>query len=140
MKKLYSVILGLFCLATLVASAASVTLAWDPHCDPQVMGYRVYWSTNVTSLTTNVIPAYVDDCGTNHVQRTNTYHLPYTFSAPSIGGRTNCTITISNLVVNTTYAFAVTATNSAGLESDYSNEVTFTVPNRPLPPAVLKFP
>lgn len=141
MKKLYSIITGLFCLVTLTAAAASVTLAWNPNCDPQVTGYRVYWSTNVTVLTTNVTPAYVDDCGTNHVQRTNTYHMPYSFSAPSAGGRTNCTLTVSNLVARATYAFVVTATNDVGLESDYSNEVTFTVPDaKPLAPINLKFP
>jgi len=34
---------------------------------------------------------------------------------------------IENLVVNSTYYFAVTAINSTGIESDYSNEVIRTI-------------
>jgi len=140
MNKLYSIILGLFCLVTLAATAASVTLSWDSNCDPSVTGYIVYYGTN-TVLSTNVVAAYVDDCGISRPQATNTYHTPYTISIPSVGGRTNCTLTVSNLVVGATYSFAVTARDNNGMESDYSNEVRYTVPNpAPIAPANLKFP
>lgn len=141
MNKLYSIILGVFCLVALAATAASVTLAWDPNCDPSVTGYRVYYGTN-SVLVTNVMPAYVDDCGNSRPQSTNTYHTPYTLSVPSSGGRTNCSVAITNLIPTVTYSFVVVATNGAGLESDYSNEVRYTVPlaTPPQPPSVLKFP
>jgi hypothetical protein len=137
MKKLYSIIAGLFCFATLTAAAASVTLAWDKSCDPSVSGYIVYYNTNYTTLSTNVVAAYTDDCGNFHPQATNIYHTPFTSQIPA---GTNCTATVSNVINGFTYSFVVTATNLSGLESDYSNEVRYTVPNRPQPPAVLKFP
>lgn len=57
-------------------------------------------------------------------------------------GRTNTTGVISNLVARTTYNFAVTSKDGTGLESDFSNEVTYTVPNpttNPVPVVNLKF-
>jgi hypothetical protein len=40
----------------------------------------------------------------------------------------NTTATISNLIEGTTYFFAVTAYDTAGAESDFSTEVSYTVP------------
>jgi Fibronectin type III domain len=40
---------------------------------------------------------------------------------------------VSNLNTGQTYFFAVTAYNSAGLESEYSNQVQYTVPAVPSP-------
>ena len=137
MKKLFSLISILFCLGYSIQAGSSVTLAWDKSCDPSVSGYIVYYNTNFTTLTTNVVAAYTDDCGNFHPQATNTYHMPFTFQVPA---GTNCTAGISNLISGFTYSFVVTATNLSGLESDYSNEVRYTVPNRPEPPVTLKFP
>lgn len=140
MKNLYCLIVFVFCLASVI-KAASVTLAWDANCDPRVVGYRVYSGTNGV-VSTYVIPAYIDDCGISRPQITNTTHLPYT-DFQIVVGRTNNTLSITNLTPTITYSFAVTAYDDQGLESDYSSEVTYTVPNpaaRPQPPAVLKFP
>jgi hypothetical protein len=41
--------------------------------------------------------------------------------------------TVSNLVAGTRYFFALTAYNSQGLESDYSNEITYFVPTNTAP-------
>jgi hypothetical protein len=41
---------------------------------------------------------------------------------------------VTNLTLGTTYYFAVTAVNTSGLESDYSNEVVYTVPSKPTAP------
>jgi hypothetical protein len=41
--------------------------------------------------------------------------------------------TVSNLVPGTRYFFALTAYNSQGLESDYSNEITYFVPTNTAP-------
>ena len=76
----------------------SVTLAWDANTSNTVAGYRLY--DGIASRTyTNVIAA---------------------------GNAT--TATASNLVSGATYFFAVTAVGTNGLESDYSSEVSYTVP------------
>jgi hypothetical protein len=75
--------------------AAEVTLAWDPSTDPNVTGFRVYYGTSNHSYQFN------DDAGKN------------------------TTVTVSNLQDGTTYYFAVTAYNAAGIESGYSNEVSY---------------
>ncbi|MGA2867439.1 MAG: MBG domain-containing protein, partial [Verrucomicrobiota bacterium] len=72
-------------------------MAWDPSADPDVVGYTLYYG--VASQTY-----------TNESQ---------------VGNVTNATI--SGLVSGTTYFFAATATDSVGLESEFSNEVTYTV-------------
>ena len=45
-----------------------------------------------------------------------------------IDARNVTTGTVSNLIAGTRYFFALTAYNSQGLESDYSNELTYFVP------------
>jgi hypothetical protein len=75
-------------------AAGTVTLAWDPSAGTNVIAnYNIYYG--VASRTyTNVVSA-----------------------------GTNTTVSISNLVESTTYYFAATAVDTAGLESDYSIEV-----------------
>ena len=48
-----------------------------------------------------------------------------------VGNRTN--VTVSNLIAGTTYYFAITAFNATG-ESDFSNELRYTVPTNAPPP------
>jgi hypothetical protein len=80
----------------------SVSLAWSPSPDTNVVGYRVYYG--VASRTyTNMV---------------------------DVGAATNATI--SGLVEGSTYYFAATAYNILGLESDYSAEVFYTVPGGPV--------
>jgi hypothetical protein len=50
----------------------------------------------------------------------------YTQPPTDLGNRT--TTTVSNLTSGTTYFFAVTAYNAAGVESPYSNEISYTAP------------
>jgi hypothetical protein len=95
------------CLGTtlsLVAFAASaqaqnsVTLAWSPGAGGGIAGYRLY--DGVASRTyTNVIPT-----------------------------GTATSNTISGLASGAIYYFTVTAVGTNGLESDYSAEVSYTVP------------
>lgn len=48
------------------------------------------------------------------------------------------TVTVSNLVAGTTYYFALVAYNALGLQSDYTGELTYSVPLAdPDPPARL---
>ena len=78
------------------AFAAEVTLAWDASSSSGVTGYRVYYGTASGNY-----PYYQDS-----------------------GNRT--TYTLANLNAGTTYYLAVSAMNSAGLISAYSNEVVYT--------------
>ena len=74
--------------------AAQVTLAWDPSTDPNVTGFRVFYGTSSHSY------PFKNDAGKN------------------------TTFTLSNLQDGATYYFVVTAYNSSGIESQFSNEVS----------------
>ena len=78
--------------------AASVKLSWDPSPDVPVAGYAIYYGTASHMYTDKI----------------------------SLGNATS--VTISNLVAGTTYYFAATAYDDAGLESPFSNEAVYTVP------------
>lgn len=91
-------IAGLVLAGTYACSAASVTLAWDPSPDTNVVGYNVYVGTASRTYT------QVHDAGNATM------------------------LTIADLVEGTTYYFAATAYDSWGLESDYSPETTYTIP------------
>jgi hypothetical protein len=98
-------LLGFFLtLSSLTSFAApSITLAWDPSADPSVVGYKVYYGVGTRNYTNSL----------------------------SAGSAT--TLTVSNLVISTTYYFAATAYDTNGIESDYSTEVSGAVvlPNQP---------
>ncbi|HHY84619.1 MAG TPA: tandem-95 repeat protein [Verrucomicrobia bacterium] len=85
----------------LSASAASVTLAWDPSPDPSVVGYFVYYGDASRSYTTKI----------------------------DVGNVTS--VTVTGLVEGVAYYFAATAYNVLGIESDFSEEVVYTVPGVP---------
>jgi chitinase len=81
-----------------MASAASVDLEWDPNTEPQLAGYKIYWGTSSGN---------------------------YAFSK-NVGNTTSCTIT--GLDEGKTYYFAATAYDGAGTESDYSNQIAYSIP------------
>jgi Bacterial Ig domain len=91
--------IGLFALAPSSCLAVeSVSLDWDPSPSPDVAGYNVYYGAAPRAYT----------------------------NTASVGNATNTII--SGLVEGVTYYFAATATDATGLESDYSNEVNYSVP------------
>ncbi len=90
--------LALVALAASARAQTTVTLAWDPSAGVGISGYRVYQGS-VSRTYTNII---------------------------TVGNTTNCTV--SNLVAGATYFFAVTARGTNGLESDFSTEISYTVP------------
>jgi hypothetical protein len=78
---------------------ADVTLAWDPVDNPQLAGYTIYYGTASGNYQWMV----------------------------DVGDVT--TYTLSNLTIGATYYAAATAFTTTDLESDFSNEVMFTVPS-----------
>jgi len=76
-----------------------VSLEWDPNTEPDLEGYKLYYGPG---------SGYYD----------------YTID---VGNQTNYTVT--DLQAGETYYFAVTAYNTAGYESGYSNEVVYDVPS-----------
>lgn len=100
-------------LTTLVAGLAqaqsSVTLAWSPSADSTVVGYRLYQGGASQSYT-NIV---------------------------DVGAAT--TYTVTGLAAGATYFFAVTAYDATGLESPFSNEISYTVPPSTSPVSVISF-
>ena len=88
----------LVAILKLPAFAANVTLAWNASTDPVVAGYNIY--------------LWIAG-GTS----TNKY---------SAGKASS--LTLSNLVFGTTYYFAATTYDTAGVESPFSSVVSYTVP------------
>ena len=83
--------------------ADTVTLAWNPNTETNLVGYRVHAGTNSRQYQIRIPTGLV-----------TTQAVAVPFSAR--------------------WYFAVTATNAAGLESDYSNEVTWE--SKPVPPVM----
>lgn len=81
--------------------AATVTLAWNPSPDQTVTGYHLYYGVASRSYTNKVTVANVTMASVTGLQ-------------PGI-----------------TYYFAATAFNAANTESDYSNEVSYSIPLLP---------
>jgi hypothetical protein len=81
------------------SSTANVTLAWDPSVEADLTGYNVYHGM-----------------------------VSRAYSGRMFVSRHATNVTITNLEAGQTYYFALTAINTAGLESDYSAEVSYTTP------------
>jgi len=84
-----------------VAANGGVRLEWNPVTGPNVTGYRVYYGT-----------------------ASRTYLQPYGQGLVSAA----TTFTVPDLAGARRYFFAVTATNSLGKESGFSDEIFVDVP------------
>ncbi len=80
-----------------VTSSGTANLSWNPDSSTNVVGYKVYMGTASGTYT----------------------------SSTSVGNVTSYTVT--NLGAGKTYYFAVTAYNSTGSESGFSNEVSKSI-------------
>ena len=104
-------VLGMVWVGAWVAANAAqdVTLAWDANEAQSdiVSGYRLYYGT-----------------ASRQYAASNRVDAPQTTS------------TVSNLSEGSTYYFAVTAVTSGGLESDYSVEISYTIPTTGAAPAL----
>ncbi len=87
-----------FVFAATGSQAANVTLAWDSNAEPDLAGYIVYFGTVSRNYPTSV-----------DVGKVNSYE-------------------VTNLAAGQTYYFAVTAYDSQGNESAYSNEIPHAIP------------
>ncbi len=103
----------LLCLGTLPSSllAARVDFSWLPNTEPNLAGYRIHYGISSGNYTD------VIDVG-----------LP-----PVADGRVHAGI--DDLTPGQTYYFAATAYDSSGIESDYSTEISTTVPETTPPPS-----
>lgn len=129
-KKLLCIFLTISFVMMSAYAVQNVSLAWDKSCSPNIVGYNIYFGADGHTPGTNVV--YIPDCnGTNGYFVTNFWSGNYS-NKISVGNVTNTTI--SGLLEGVTYYFAATASDTLGLESDLSNETSYTVPNiRPAP-------
>lgn len=88
-----------------VSVTSSVELLWDPNSEPDIAGYKV--------------------------------HLGYATGtrAESREAGLNTSLVWTDLKLGVTNYFTVTARNTAGLESDPSNEISFTLSKPPSAPS-----
>jgi len=82
------------------AVGANVTLAWDRNSEPNISGYKVHYGS-----VNHPYPSFID------------------------AGNASTQV-INNLQEGVTYYFAVTAYDVEGEESDFSGEISYTVPLR----------
>ncbi len=87
--------------SAVLTTNGAVQLAWNPVTGQNVTGYRVYYGTT-----------------------SQTYLQPFGQGLAS----TAATYTVTGLAGAHRYFFAVTATNSLGKESTYSNEASVDIP------------
>jgi hypothetical protein len=97
-KRFLRFVCGSVILALSAFSMKAITLVWNANTDPDLVGYTVYSGTN------------------SHVYNKSTYVGNVTSNTPAA------------LIPGTTYYFAITAKNTSGLESDFSNEIAVDVP------------
>ena len=96
-SRIHTLLVSVFLILIFAASASAreVTLSWDANNEPDLEHYVVYWGT---------IPG------------------DYSYNSGDIGLATDFSVDLPD--DGLTYFFAVTAVDEAGLESDYSNEVS----------------
>jgi hypothetical protein len=104
----YSLIAGTFLAAMpkLVLADTSVTLAWAPEANTNIVGYNVYYG-GASGVYTNMVSA---------------------------ANTTN--IVISGLLPGATYYFAAKAHDGSGAESPFSNEASYSIPLDTIPAPV----
>jgi len=104
LRRLTGVLAGIVCFAMLHNAAQaseplpttySLTLEWNPSESPQITGNHVYYGTNIGDYTQSIFVGNV---------------------AVAI---------VPGLSFGVTYYFAITATDADGVESEFSNEISY---------------
>ena len=98
--------------------AATVALSWDPNTEPDLAGYKVYYKADSSSLPFD---------GTGAAE-----------GASPLDSSSQASATISGLDPNKAHFFAVTAYNTSGVESSFSNIVS--IPELAPPATSLNYP
>lgn len=119
----------------------AVTLAWCPSpstTNNEVAGYKIYYGGGaITNWTPDIYDTNQPPCPSVIVQSGSNWFRAYTNSV--VVGNI-LTATINNLTSGATYYFSATAYDTNNLESDFSNEISYTMPlpvTNPLTNAVL---
>lgn len=89
-------------LSGLAARATNVSFAWDPSPSPNVGGYMLYYGTSGSNYSSTV----------------------------DAGNATN--FTVSGLSPNSTYYFSVLAYSTNNVDSDFANQVVYSLPSLPV--------
>ncbi len=92
-----------------------VTLQWDPNSEPDLDGYKVYYKSDPSG-------AY------NVCTDAENGKSPITVPIEDLADSNNPEYTLTGLTDGVPYFFVVTAYDTEGLESEYSNEVTTSAP------------
>ena len=126
MKRLRMLLLVLFALLFAgVAHAADITLAWDANTESNLAGYKMYYST------TRAGGPYD---GTEIPGMPSPIDIPLT----ALSDPANPQVSATGLPEGT-YYFVVTAYDTVGNESGYSNEVGAQIDwTAPVPPGALR--
>lgn len=98
-----------------VAFGNSVTLAWDANAESDLVGYKIYY--NSVSLNSPF-----DGIGIRQGAS------PITVELQNLSAPKNPSYELNGLSPGQTYFFKLTAYNSSGVESSFSNAVSFNVP------------
>lgn len=107
-------VLALLLLLASVTHARDITLEWDPNTEPDIAGYKIYYKASTPELPLD---------GTGAAEGP---------SPVDVGSNTRATL--KGLDGSKIYYFSVTAYNSAGYESSFSNIVASDwVPVQTLP-------
>jgi fibronectin type 3 domain-containing protein len=107
MKRLILILIALMLLLSGSSQAAQIKLTWNANTEPDLSGYRIHYGT-----------------------ASGQYSVPV-----DVGNVTEHTLTLTPQY-GTTYYFVLTASDTSGNESGYSNEVSVFVPDStaPAPP------
>ena len=107
------VLFGFILLCTTPAHAMNVTLAWDSNTESDLAGYKVYYGTS--------------SGGPYNGTGASGGSSPIVIPLSSLANRSLPEYSVNNLPNATSY-FVLTAYDSEGLESGYSNQVVVTPP------------
>ncbi len=100
--------LGILCFDS--GQAAEVRFTWDPNSESDLAGYKLYYENET-------------DTGLYTGSGADEGDSPVVIDLEDLTDSDSPTFTISGLEEGVYYYFALTAFNTSGLESDFSNEV-----------------
>ncbi len=105
--------------ATVSAQTDSITLIWEPNTEPNLAGYNLYYKRDTSG------PPY-DGTGLDQDNSPITIYLSDRMNEKNhLSDDNNPEFELTGMVDGVTYYVTLTAFNDEGLESGYSNEVSY---------------